>query len=61
MRLVDGRLVISATDIAHHFGCRYLTQLDREAAEGRLKQARLAGAALKRACAAGLRLSRLFV
>jgi uncharacterized protein len=36
MRL-EGQLVLSATDIARHLGCRYLTQLDRAAAEGRLE------------------------
>jgi hypothetical protein len=32
MRLRDGQLILSATDIARHLGCRYLTQLDRAAA-----------------------------
>ena len=35
MKLSDGRLALSATDLANHLGCRHLTQLDRAAAEGR--------------------------
>jgi len=37
MRLVDGPIQLSATDLGRHLGCRHLTQLDRAAAEGRLE------------------------
>ncbi|HET6629427.1 MAG TPA: TM0106 family RecB-like putative nuclease [Woeseiaceae bacterium] len=38
MRLVDQRLHLSATDLANHLSCPHLSQLDRAAAEGRLRK-----------------------
>lgn len=38
MRLVDKRLRLSATDLANHLSCRHLSQLSRDAAEGRAKK-----------------------
>ena len=36
MHLYDGTLTLSATDLARHLGCEYLTWLNRQAAEGTL-------------------------
>ena len=36
MRLVDGRIRLSATDLANHLGCRHLTGLDHASAHGLL-------------------------
>lgn len=36
MRIVAGRARLSASDLANHLGCRYLTALDLAAAEGRI-------------------------
>jgi uncharacterized protein len=36
MRLLNGQIHLSATDLGRHLACRHLTQLDRAAAEGRL-------------------------
>lgn len=35
LNLSCGRLLLSATDLANHLGCRHLTQLERAVAEGR--------------------------
>ena len=40
MHLRDGTLTLSATDLARHLGCEYLTQLNRQAAEGKLTKPR---------------------
>lgn len=37
MRIQQGELRLSATDLSQHLGCTHLTQLDRAAAEGRLE------------------------
>ena len=37
MKLEASALRLSATDLAAHLGCRHLTELDRLAAEGRLR------------------------
>ena len=37
MRLQDGKLVLSASDLSAHLGCQYRTQLDRRAATGQLE------------------------
>ena len=38
MHLRNGILTLSATDLARHLGCTYLTQLNRQAAEGNLEK-----------------------
>ncbi len=37
MHIVDGTLVLSATDLTGFLACEHLTQLDRAVAEGRLE------------------------
>ena len=37
MKITDGRLRLSASDIANHLACPHLTQLDRQKAQGRLR------------------------
>ena len=36
MKIVAGHPRLSASDLANHLGCRYLTALDLAAAEGRI-------------------------
>ena len=38
MRIYDGQLWFSATDLAHHLSCKHLTKLERQVAEGLLKK-----------------------
>ena len=37
MKITDGRLRLSASDVANHLACPHLTQLDRQKAQGRLR------------------------
>jgi len=37
---IDSQIVLSATDLANHLGCRHVSHLDRLAAEGRLRPPR---------------------
>ena len=36
MKITDGRLRLSASDVANYLACPHLTQLDRQKAQGRL-------------------------
>jgi len=38
MKLENGHLALSATDLAHHLSCKHLTELERRVAEGTLER-----------------------
>src|SRR5437773_4202792 len=38
MQLIDGNVVLSATDLSKHLACRHATSLDLKAARGEIKR-----------------------
>jgi predicted RecB family nuclease len=61
MRTLDGRLDLSASDLASHLGCRHLTQLDLQVANGRLVPPRWRDPTLAVLQERGLELEQLYL